>query len=566
MADLFLTPYIRSVWETLAHRLGPTGRMCLFGAGAHTRWLLSITRNLPHLPIECILDDNPAAETLNGIPVRRPAEISIENIDLILVSSDRWEEELVSRCRHLWGDRVAVVRLYEGLPPGPYDKSDDRNDALCRLRDLSPVRPSEPRQVVIVSDDLRAREVKIGYALKHAGWRTVLLHPTNPSFDVSSDFDEVRSFDNEWEALRIACDYAPVVYHIMVHRDYRVAELFLRHRPGVIVVDPYDVLGGMLTHEYLAEHRDLVQEISRERRCLEQADGICCRSPEVDFLEERLGYALPPRVRFADGCWNAGTKGSAISCTPHASGPSDKSCLTPFSPHIVYAGKACGGSKHGQRYAACGCDPDLVRALLDQALHVHLFPSPGQVVGDSEGALAAYMDLERPPRYFHMHQSVPANELVNTLSRYDLAMLVYPELLTSTGLPWSATADKLQHCTSNKLYDYLDAGLPIIHNSPPGAFLADVVERHGAGINVSDWPLGEWRRRLGELDLSKLQKRVADARRDYDVRTHAGELADFYRRVRARVAETQTVPCTRSEEPQQSRDREGATSNPSRAR
>ena len=59
MADLFLVPYVRAVWRMLGHRLGSSGRMCIFGAGAHTSWLLSVTDDLPRPPIECIVDDHP---------------------------------------------------------------------------------------------------------------------------------------------------------------------------------------------------------------------------------------------------------------------------------------------------------------------------------------------------------------------------------------------------------------------------------------------------------------------------------------------------------------------------
>ena len=108
MADLFLVPYVRSVWEMLRYRLGArrdsrTSVMCLFGAGAHTRWLLSVTQDLPRLPIECILDDDPVDESLAGIAVRRPVEIDVEKIALSgahahasvgMPSRFRWTQEL----------------------------------------------------------------------------------------------------------------------------------------------------------------------------------------------------------------------------------------------------------------------------------------------------------------------------------------------------------------------------------------------------------------------------------------------------------------------------------------
>lgn len=576
MADLFLVPYVRSVWEMLRYRLGASERMCLFGAGAHTRWLLSVTQDLPRPPIECILDDDPVDESLAGIAVRRPGQIDVEKIALILLSSDRWEEELAARCRALWGDRVEVIRLYEGLPCGPYDKTDVQVEALRRVRHLSVSRPTEPQQLVVVSDQPRSREAKIGWALRHAGWRPVLLHRRPATFDASNIYEQTRSYSSSWEALRLACDYSPVVYHIMVNSDYRVAELFVRHRPGAIVVDSYDLVAGMYTDDFLSVHPDFADEIERERRCLEQADGICCRSREADLLEEKFGYQYRRRLPFADGCWNEAMPGGATTTRrlpePQARARGSLSLAVNGKAgrrdangelHVVYAGKVALGTDAGsesrsvkrQRFATCGCDLTLARGLAQQAVHFHVFPSPDQAVGTFEESLTHYCDLDRTSRYFHLHDPVPADEVVEKLSRYDLAISIYPELIASTpcscenpfshpstGVSWGVTQGKLRFATSNKFYDYIDAGLPIIHNVPPGSYLAGLVERHGIGVDVRTWPFDEWGGRLREIDLKVLRTRVARARQDYDVRRHVGQLVEFYQCVRSDVELELTAP------------------------
>ncbi|MBU0717430.1 MAG: hypothetical protein KJ749_04205, partial [Planctomycetes bacterium] len=252
MADLFLVPYVRAVWQMLEHRLGTAGRMGIYGAGTHTRWLLGVTDDLPRLPIECVIDDGAEQKMLGGLAVCRPNEVDIEAIDLILISSDQWEERLVDRAREHWGDRVELVRLYEGLPAGPYDKSDDRAEVLRRLRWSSADQSIPANEVVIVSDRPGPREAKIGYGLRHAGWRTVLLHRDGPRFDTRRGFDETHAYSHAWEALRLACAYRPAAYQVMVNTDYRTAELFVQHQPGVVVVDSYDLVAGMYTDEYLA--------------------------------------------------------------------------------------------------------------------------------------------------------------------------------------------------------------------------------------------------------------------------------------------------------------------------
>jgi uncharacterized protein (UPF0262 family) len=495
--------------------------MCVFGAGAHTRWLLSVTADLPRPPIVCILDDNPVEEVLYGIPVRRFTEVGPEAVDLVLVSSDRWEDRLASRVHELWDDRVELLRLYDGLPRGPYDKSDSRSEVLRNVSMLSPFRPAEDRLVVIISDCPRSREAKIGYALKHAGQRTVLLHRYAPTFDTSQSFEHVCHYANEWEALRLACDYSPVIYHVMVNSDYRVAKLFLRHRPGRVVVDSYDLIAGMYTDQFLSAHPDFAEEIDRERYCLEHADGVCCRSREADVLERNLGYHIRRRLLFPDGCWN----------NADCSAPGRTEEL-----HIAYAGTVDAGLERRARFAACGCNLELARGLTQQGLHFHVFAASAPTCEDSDATFAVYCELERTSPYFHFHRTVAADALVQALSCFNAAISVYPEMAVPTGAPLGLTPDKLRCCTSNKFYDYIDAGLPIIHNADAGSHLAGIAGQYGIGINVRGRPFVEWGRRLREVDLAAVRVRVLKAREEYDVRRHVGSLVDFYHRVRQEAA------------------------------
>ncbi|MCG3130752.1 MAG: hypothetical protein FLDDKLPJ_01524 [Phycisphaerae bacterium] len=114
--------YIREVWTT---RLAGLRRIALFGAGEHTRWLLDLVQTLPGPKIEFLLDDKAGAiREIKGIPVIRPDAASVrggEGLDAVVVSSDSAEERIFVRATEAF-PRLKVLRLYEGLPPGPYDK------------------------------------------------------------------------------------------------------------------------------------------------------------------------------------------------------------------------------------------------------------------------------------------------------------------------------------------------------------------------------------------------------------------------------------------------------------
>lgn len=508
--------------------------MAVFGAGAHTRWLFSVTSDLPQLPITCIIDDQPEVTRLDGYDVCRPDEVDVESLDLILVSSDCWEEELFNRMVGLWGDRIEMVRLYDGLPRGPYDKTDDRAETLRCLRQLAPTKSVESRLVVIVSDQPRSREAKIGHALREAGWRPVLLHRGKPTFDTSRFFDSVRRFGHEWEALRFACDYSPVIFHIMVNSDYRIASLFVRHRPGLIVIDSYDLVAGMYTDEFLVAHRDFAHEIARERYCLEHADGICSRSREPAVLEDAWGYKLAPRLFLPDGCWNR-----VVTAEPRREG----------GLRMAYVGRLHRGSRYGERFAACGCNLALARALVFQGIHLHAYPSPGQMDRYEKRTVVEYRELARTNPCFHLHEPLPPDRLVGELTGYDLAMSIYPERFVSTGISQDFRAEKLKHCTTDEFFDYIDAGLPILHNLSPDSLLSGMLSRHDIGVDAGAWPIEEWASRLRQVDLAPMRERVAQAREAYDVRHGATSLTAFYTRLRDDVATMETETSTRFEEP-----------------
>lgn len=517
--------------------------MAVFGAGAHTRWLLSVTADLPAPPIECIIDDDPVDESIQGIPVRRPEDVDVASLGLVLVSSDRWETELTDRCRRLWGDRVELVRLYEGLPTGPYDKSDDQAEALRQIGDLTARHPGRCTNVVMVTDRPGPREAKIGFALRQAGWKTSLISRKPPPFDVPNFFDEVQTFSHPWEALRLASERAPAVYHVMVNSDYRVAEVFLRHRPGIVVIDPYDVIAGMLSERFLGAHPDFVDQLERERFCLENADGVCCRSREVEFLEHRLGYRVRRRLLFPDGCWN--------TATPPDRPKSDEL-------HTVYAGQL--GPVTARSAAFGGHRSKLWQAetLADQAIHFHLYPWCELSPAAFEEAFCRYRDLEQATPYFHLHHPVPPDRLVAELCRYDLAMFAYNEFVADKNVTQNYTPDKFRVATSNKIFDFIDAGLPVAYTSAEGSFMGGLLDAHGIRIDLNRVDPGGWGVLLRSLDLNDLRSRTALARKDYDIRRQVHRLTEFYSELRPTDRGSTVDTCTASENNEHANDRSAA--------
>lgn len=92
--------------------------IALYGAGQHTRRLLKLIekacRAEIHMPrIDVILDDHPLRCSLQGIVIRRPAEIS--RPDCVVLSTDYFQQQMTETMRNIWGDDIPVINLYAGL-------------------------------------------------------------------------------------------------------------------------------------------------------------------------------------------------------------------------------------------------------------------------------------------------------------------------------------------------------------------------------------------------------------------------------------------------------------------
>ncbi len=225
-----------------------------------------------------------------------------------------------------------------------------------------------------------------------------------------------------------------------------------------------------------------------------------------------MGYRLAPCVFFADGCDNT------LSLAP-------PQCFDDL--HVVYVGKLVPEGVAGP-FLDEGRRLWLGKALASQGVHFHLYPGFDDASGDGDGRFREYVELARETPFVHLHRSVAADAMAEALSRYDFGLFVYNEFVRSSGAAFRLTDAKLRLCTSNKFYDYLDAGLPIIHNAVAGSHLAEIPNRFGAGVDVSGVPVEDWGALLRACDREGLRDRAVHARKTYDVRGQASRLIRFY--------------------------------------
>ncbi len=380
--------------------------------------------------------------------------------------------------------------------------------AVLRAKFAS-MRPRTHGLVVVVSDSPRSREAKIAYGLQQSGWQVVLLYRQTPTFSNAKYCVDSRRYGDHWEALYLASHYYPVAYHVFANCRFMTAATLIRYKPGKIVFDDYDVMAGMLQPEFA--NTQYPGELELEKYCLENADGICCRNLETQYAKRHLGYRFKgPRLLFLDGCW-------------------DFADIVPLSERD--RGTVCAtycGNMNPEKIAPSPGFGDflwLAKTLSSQEISFHLFPSAPDWPGGFENAFSEYRALENETPYFTLHFPVKPDDLIRQLAAFHLGIHVLGSSMSTSDMPVYTKA-KIRYGISNKIFDYLDAGLLIIVYE--AQFHRFVLSRYGVGMTASMQLLGSMRELVTHLDWDELGRRASRARSAYAVSRNAGRLTRFY--------------------------------------
>lgn len=131
--EYWIRTIVQYRWALLGLRSPtPPARVCLFGAGTHTHWLLKVIKGLPGPKVVGILDDYAKpGQSLHGIPVLQANLFPIQSVDAVILSTDCRTKLFKQRCKDLYKNKIAVWQLYEGLPPGPYPKTFSHKRKSC---------------------------------------------------------------------------------------------------------------------------------------------------------------------------------------------------------------------------------------------------------------------------------------------------------------------------------------------------------------------------------------------------------------------------------------------------
>ncbi len=370
---------------------------------------------------------------------------------------------------------------------------------------------TENNSVLFVTTQLRPRELKMASALQSIGWAVDLIYCDTTPFSPQGYFRSIFKVNSSVEAHDAARLFQPKVIHIFSGAIDEYVLLFCSKKIAPTVVDLNDIFSSSL-FDYCHERFDLT------KKALKMADGFCARDLQAKSAEQIEGFALPDYVLlYPEYCWN--------------------NELAPLKRmddeiHVVSIGTISLETRDS--YDCCYLQ--LANRFIEKKIHFHIYPHWSyrdkyayEYVNFKED-FADYIELAKNNKYFHIHESLSAEDLAKSLLNYDYGIVSGGCAEFGQRLKYYKP-EYLKTCYSGRIADYLDAHLPVLINDDV-AFNYWILKRNGVavdlkGINDADFK-SQLMRYKNDPDR---KKQMSMAVKKFSNSSNAPRLANFYNKV-----------------------------------
>ena len=489
----------------------------LYGCGEIAKETFGALLKLNKEPVFCLVTDKSNSESVfqDRIPIYSIAEkeeqIRKEDILLILAVNERNKSEIqvllqnyniteyisIAECER---NSLPYIEYFENLSEENRIKEIASSYIdVCQNYNISVKEETlkikrciekgeyDSQKIVFVIGALTPRVIKVARALIDLNYKIEVY------FGPRATLQEICI--SELNNLGIECNkcrsYEELIYYLLTSRG-KAIHLFtnrghsyfdkmiigFKNLLSPIVYDEYDIIGAFYTNE--------PQEIiDNEKYCLENAAGICNRGFEIEYLREKHNYDIQGSfIQLHDCCNDIQYNNAGIS--------EDELSL-------CYVGQVLDQRKwpefaEGFRELADRCKIN--------KCHFHVYPHRWDTKEH-----VFYMDIEGNNEYFHFHKPVSHEQLCKEISLYDYG--VWPlmrKVLKQKTFVYN-TKEKHIYAATNKFFDYLDAGLPII--APAPRKLLQCLEPMGLLLEwaVDEYDFDELRRRKKGLKENVILER-----------------------------------------------------------
>jgi len=364
------------------------------------------------------------------------------------------------------------------------------------------------QQIVFVVQYMKPRVAKIAYALQAKGYKVTLfidkIYIQSLNKEERKYFTKVVSFSNSYDIFRKCLWYQPLVYHIFTESfvpDWAQYLISNKEQLGKIVFDQYDVYRGIVNERFDDYSR-------REKYCLENADGLCCRMFETQYLKMVYGYQYKgKRILFLDYCWNMRIDGN-IQVKDHK------------NLRFVYGGRLVPASNSDWYKIERNGFEYIAQTLYKRDAFFVVIPTRSL----QSGKFSAYKCLKKRYRNFILKDPLSFSKLIRYESHMDYGIDCVE--LKKDIVNCRKVTVKNKYYATNKYFDYLDAGIMPLYGREQERF-GRYLAFYGGALKCT---LEELPERLNELNRDKEsnKEKARKAREELDIKKQICRLIKFY--------------------------------------
>ena len=392
-------------------------------------------------------------------------------------------------------DRRMPVKEYAGV--------------LRKLKeDLDSQYSIEDKKILFIVEYFTTRLEKIGKALKNCGYAITMLYSsaltpnTNALERLKGYCEAVYAYDSTPQLVYYTIHSRIPLAHFFVARAYFTTPLLLLQIKGImprIVSEKYDILNGMYVPKEAKK-----KYCRAEKYIMEHSDGVCCREYAMEYCERELGFHL---------------RRESLVFLDYA----EEFCLHETNGHnelsLCYVGYITTEKEYLD--ASFLCFFELAAKCEENKCHLHIYPSEWD-----ERKLSAYIEYANNSQYFHLHRPVEFNMLYEEITQYDYGIWPNRKTYLDKEFDGCNTRNKNIYSATNKFFDYISAGIPIIAVAP--VRLTEEIEERGGILRrtIDDYDFDELRRRKTELREEMLRSREY-----WMMDNRISELTDYYEQV-----------------------------------
>lgn len=309
-------------------------------------------------------------------------------------------------------------------------------------------------------------------------------------------------FDNiiglgSWYELIIYLMYCKPDVIIARPRD-QIAALAIIFSEAPVIFNLYDIITGSVD---LSQYNNPLA-LEAEKFCFEHAAGIIHKGAEyaIDKYVRPHCSITSPVLHFLPYCWPELFRSQPIKATN--------------ATQLCYTGIL---STKDMDMKQCGFDyiVPIINQIVNQELYFHVYYNP-EVNQDSR-RYYEYKELSKNSKYFQFHESEPPDKITSVISWCDYGVqlhqtrgTIYKPMLTEVSM-------------SNKLFTYLEAGLPLIVGNNFKA-VSDFVDLYGVGLTVDPYKIEGLCGLLSVTEYDNLVCNVLETREQLNIYRHIHKL------------------------------------------